>query len=268
MLKKILFFVFLVAALFVFFGKAAVAGEFVGGEKRAWTDAERTVMIAGLGPEDTIRAQLGESPAAEARVYASLTKPTPQPGRTIVIQNPEGQSVAMLPSLPSAGSLPAIPSASMPSVPAMPTDGVRPQRPVTPKAPPAVARPQAPSAPAVPRAPQASQAPPAETAKTITPQRDYPKGKVIGDQAKRLYLKGQPIGEIRVLKGRLKGELVNVDQNILRIHIWPGNYISRMAIPVDRGQYNIAYATGKGWVISPEKTSKIPAGCEPVRIGD
>ncbi len=91
---------------------------------------------------------------------------------------------------------------------------------------------------------------------------------MVGDVAKRLYLAGQPVGEIRARKGRLAGELVNVDQNNLYIHIWPGNYFSRIAIPVGRRQYKIAHATGKGWVISPEKTNKIPAGCEPVRIGD
>lgn len=175
--------------------------------------------------------------------------------RFLVGTNQYGNAVGMLPPV---SSLPSV------NLPAVPIDGVRPQRPAAPQAPPVAKRPQAPPAPASPQAPK----PPAKTAaKASAPPRNYPRGEAVNDQAKRLYIAGQPIGEIRVRKGRLKGELVNVDQNNLHIHIWPGPN-QRIAIPVDRGQYQIAYATGKGWEILPQKTSKIPAGCEPVRIGD
>jgi hypothetical protein len=130
---------------------------------------------------------------------------------------------------------------------------------LSPVRPPVAKRPPAPPAPK----------PPAESARrAAVPPKDYPKGEVIGDQTKRLYLAGRPVGEIRAKKIRLGGELVNVDQVKLDIHIWPGNYLSKIAIPVDRGQYQVAYATGKGWVISPEKKSRIPAGYKPVQIGD
>jgi hypothetical protein len=168
----------------------------------------------------------------------------------VVFPNHEGQQVAML--LP---------------VPGLPMDGnrpVRPSRPAAPQAPLSAIRPLAPPAPASPQVPT----PPVETAaKAPPPSRNYPRGEVVDDQAKRLYLAGQPVGEVRVLKGQLKGELVNVDQNNLHIHIWPGA-LSKVAIPVDGGKYKIAFATGKGWQFVPETTKKIPAGYTALRIGD
>lgn len=201
----------------------------------------------------------------EVRAYTGLIKASLEGDASaakkldafLVVKNQYGNAVGMLPPV---SSLPSV------SLPAMPVDAVRPSRPAAPQSPPAARQPPAPPAPASPQAPK----PPTETVAKVSNSspRNYPKGEVANDQSKRLYLAGQPVGEVRVLKGRLKGELVNVDQNNLHIHIWPGSYLSKIAIPVDRGQYKIAYATGKGWVILPEKTNRIPAGCESVRIGD
>lgn len=183
----------------------------------------------------------------ESRANVERCRPIPN---FLVGTDQFGNAIGMLPTV---GSLPSV------NLPAMPADGVRPQRPAVPPAPPTARRPQVQSVPHQPQVPKAPEA---------NEPRNYPRGEVVSDLAKRLYLDGQPVGEIRARKGRLKGELVNVDQNALHIDIWPGNYLSRIAVPVDRGQYKIAYATGKGWVFLPEKTNKIPAGCKPVQIGD
>lgn len=207
-----------------------------------------TAFVAG----GTASAQSNNLKRAQAELAAESEQYLPM----VVTKNQYGDSVGILPLI---SPLPSV------SLPAMPVDAVRPPRPVAPQAPSAARQPQAPPAPASPQAPK----PPVETAaKASASPKNYPRGEVVTDQAKKLYLAGQPVGEIRALRGRLKGELVNVDYNNLHIDIRPGNYLSRIAIPVDRGLYKIAFATGKGWVFLPEKTNKIPAGCKSVQIGD
>jgi hypothetical protein len=200
----------------------------------------------------TASAQSNNLKRAQAELAAESEQYLPM----VVAKNQYGDSVGILPLV---SPLPSV------SLPAMPVDAVRPPRPVAPQAPSAARQPQAPPAPASPQAPK----PPVETAaKASAPPKNYPRGEVLNDQVKRLYLAGRPVGEIRARKGRLSGEIVDVKYDKLQIDIWPGNYFSRIALPVDRGQYKIAFATGKGWVFLPEKTNKVPAGCESVQIGD
>lgn len=250
MIKGLLVVLFLATA-FVFGGIA-----FAQNEADFPNIAKGNRVIRGI--EEGARALEAQQDVGSRRVSAEQfwQENLPTSSTILVAKNQYGDEVGMLPPV---NSLPSV------SLPAMPVDAVRPPRPVAPQAPSAARQPPAPPVPASPQAPK----PPAETAaKVAVAPKDYPRGEVVSDQAKKLYLKGQLVGEIRARKGRLKGELVNVDQNALHIDIRPGNYLSRIAIPVDRGLYKIAFATGKGWVFLPEKTNKVPAGCESVQIGD